>query len=74
MLEAKYVVEHLAKKAHKRDSSIIDATYRFVAFLKYGLTLAFIQSAGSFTACRTFSKFDFDHIGVISSWSLLTKQ
>ena len=29
MLEVKYVVEDLAKNAHKRDSSKFDATYRF---------------------------------------------
>ena len=42
MLEVKYVVEDLAKNVHKRGTSKFNVTNRFLAFLKNGLTLAFI--------------------------------
>ena len=64
--------EYLAKNTGEGNSSVIGCQ-RFVAFFKRGITLAFVQSAGSLPVCYDRSKMTL-MIGAVSSRSSLSKR
>ena len=64
--------EYLAKNTGEGNRSVIGCQ-RFVAFLKTGIALAFVQSAGSLPVCNDRSKMT-SMIGKISSRSSLSKR
>ena len=65
--------EHLAKNAGEGNGSVIGCQRFVTFFLKTGITLSFVQSAGSFPVCSDRSKITL-MIGAISSHSSLSKR